>query len=83
MEKLTNEVVNIRLTCNAVKQECGKLQQEVKSLALIQSQMREEFKHTLLSIDARLASLQTDQKVVKAAVDLSLAPRTEGTIPFL
>ena len=78
VEKLSSEVVSIRVTCNAVKQECSKLRLEVASLALIQSQMREEFKHTLLSIDNRLASLQTDQKVVKAAVDLSLAPRTAG-----
>ena len=78
VEKLTNEVVGIRVTCNSVKQECGKLRQEVASLALIQSQMREEFKHALLSIDSRLASRQSDNKVVKAAVDLSLAPRTAG-----
>ena len=83
VEKLSTEVVSIRVTCNSVKQECSKLRQEVASLTLIQSQMREEFRHHLLSIDARLASLQTDQKVaIKAAVDLSLAPKTDGKDGF-
>ena len=81
------DIQAIKTVVNSVKNECKSLRLEVSSIALQQEQMRQEFKHVLLSVDNRLSSLQTallagqitmQKHFDRNTFDMSKAERTPG-----